>query len=81
MTFGAIHVLPPCFRVAFRSVKYPLPASLILRGMNMSEDCMKGDLQMSSLFKTRLLVHQFLSRIVPCLGMRYWPVLDTEWPL
>jgi len=65
MTLGAIHVFPPCLRVAFRSVKYPLPASFILGGVNTSKDHTKGDLQMLSLLEARLLVHQLVPRIVP----------------
>jgi hypothetical protein len=34
ITLGAIHVLPPFRRVAFRSEKYPFVASFNLRGVN-----------------------------------------------
>ena len=57
MTLGAIHVLPPCLRVAFRSVKYPLPTSFILAGVKTSNYHDKGDLQVLSLLETRFLVH------------------------
>jgi hypothetical protein len=59
-TLGAIHVFPPCFRVIFKSWKYPLLASLILQATNRCQNTSlernARDVQMSPLLYTLLRV-------------------------